>query len=292
MATDVRGSFLDADHPATGSLFHAASHQGWSAPRKVVLPEVGFRARWRTNEWDHQCVRTCRKPPRPIGPRPGMSRRIRRRSDDHLHHMHPKSVARLRGTLPVPRSSRRTRGFHPRRCNPPISRLAIFARVLARHVPTLSGTRGSRAGQSGNWNPDILSVHIGDPGHRGGRGVALVSDNLIATGPRPGNRSTDHRSRQLAGPGDAAPCTSRVPNRAAGLSRHVSRTRHCEACGPHIPGRRPDPAGARGRGGTRHRGPRLRAGLPPSAGRTRASRGRRRPGFGGTQHTRPERRGR
>ncbi|SHJ18751.1 DUF2924 domain-containing protein, partial [Wenxinia saemankumensis] len=26
MATDVRGSFLDADHPATGSLFHAGSH--------------------------------------------------------------------------------------------------------------------------------------------------------------------------------------------------------------------------------------------------------------------------
>ncbi|WP_240484773.1 phage terminase large subunit family protein, partial [Pseudoponticoccus marisrubri] len=26
----------------------------WSAPRKVVLPEVGFRARWRTNEWDRR----------------------------------------------------------------------------------------------------------------------------------------------------------------------------------------------------------------------------------------------
>ena len=25
MATDVRGSFLDADHPTTGSLFHAGS---------------------------------------------------------------------------------------------------------------------------------------------------------------------------------------------------------------------------------------------------------------------------
>ena len=34
MVTDVRGSFLEADHPATGSLFHAGSqiaHLGASA---------------------------------------------------------------------------------------------------------------------------------------------------------------------------------------------------------------------------------------------------------------------
>jgi putative transposase len=36
MATDVRGSFLDADHPATGSVFHAGSQFSSDTIRKLV----------------------------------------------------------------------------------------------------------------------------------------------------------------------------------------------------------------------------------------------------------------
>ncbi|WP_417774310.1 aldo/keto reductase, partial [Stappia sp.] len=35
-----------------GRLTGKIRRGAWSAPRKVVLLEVGFRARWRTNEWD------------------------------------------------------------------------------------------------------------------------------------------------------------------------------------------------------------------------------------------------